>query len=70
MNTDKVSYNNSSKLVDCGNFVSHINWVPGGYHYWTSMRMRYGWRQLGKEAFCIVDDFGSLVFVEKQPQAQ
>ena len=46
-----------------GQIIPHISRVPGGYNYWTSIRTRYGWRQLGKEWFCVVDDFGFLVAI-------
>ncbi len=34
-----------------------------GYWYWHMQRIPFGWRQIGPEAHCIMDDFGSLIFV-------
>jgi hypothetical protein len=34
-----------------------------GYNYRTIARTRYGWRSIGAEAHCVMDDFGSLVVV-------
>lgn len=36
--------------------------APIGYWYWHMQRGPFGWRQIGPEAHCVVDDFGSLVF--------
>lgn len=41
--------------------TAHINWIVGGYHYWTSIKAGYGWRQIGREWRCTVDDYGTLV---------
>lgn len=32
-----------------------------GYLYWRMQRKRYGWRQVGGEMLCVMDDFGTLV---------
>lgn len=37
--------------------------APIGYWYWHMQRIPFGWRQIGPEAHCVMDDFGSLVFV-------
>ena len=48
----------------------HIERVAGGYHYWTNQKGALGWRQIGREFFCVVDDFGDLVPVRlRQKQA-
>lgn len=38
---------------------------PLGYRYWAVKRGAYGWREVGGEAFGVVDDFGNLVFVRE-----
>lgn len=52
-------------IVECDgdNFkvIPRMKWVPGGYHYWTGFMGVYGQRQIGREFFCVVDDFGALV---------
>lgn len=35
-----------------------------GYRYWCMHRARYGWRQIGGEMLCVMDDFGCLVPAE------
>ena len=32
-----------------------------GYRYWHMQRHRFGWRQVGGEMLCVMDDFGTLV---------
>ena len=32
-----------------------------GYRYWHMQRHSFGWRQLGGELLCVMDDFGTLV---------
>lgn len=32
-----------------------------GYRYWHVQRSPYGWRQVGPEMLCVMDDFGTLV---------
>lgn len=32
-----------------------------GYRYWHMQRHRFGWRQVGGELLCVMDDFGTLV---------
>lgn len=32
-----------------------------GYRYWYVQRARYGWRQIGPEMLCVMDDFDTLV---------
>ena len=35
-----------------------------GYRYWHMQRHRFGWRQVGGEMLCVMDDFGNLVYAE------
>lgn len=35
-----------------------------GYRYWYVQRARYGWRQIGPEMLCVMDDYGFLVPAE------
>ena len=32
-----------------------------GYSYWYMQQHRFGWRQIGPEMLCVMDDFGALV---------
>ena len=32
-----------------------------GYRYWHMQRHSFGWRQVGGEMLCVMDDFGTLV---------
>lgn len=32
-----------------------------GYRYWYMHQHRFGWRQVGSEMLCVMDDFGTLV---------
>lgn len=32
-----------------------------GYRYWYVQRTPYGWRQIGPEMSCVMDDFRTLV---------
>lgn len=36
--------------------------APIGYWYWHMQPCPFGWRQIGPEVHCVMDDFGSLVF--------
>ncbi len=35
-----------------------------GYRYWYVQRARYGWRQIGPEMLCVMNDYGFLVPAE------
>jgi len=35
-----------------------------GYRYWHMQRHRFGWRQVGSEMLCVMDDYGFLVPAE------
>jgi hypothetical protein len=45
--------------------VAHIRRHTIGYHYFTLQRQAYGWRQIGADGYAVMDDFGSLHFVER-----
>lgn len=32
-----------------------------GHRYWHMQRHSFGWRQVGGEMLCVIDDFGTLV---------
>jgi len=38
-----------------------IRRAPIGYWYWHMQPIPFGWRQIGPEAHCVMDDFGFLV---------
>lgn len=35
-----------------------------GYSYWYMQQHRYGWRQIGPEMPCVMNDYGFLVPAE------
>ncbi len=37
-----------------------IRQISIGYSYCYMQRTRYGWRQVGPEMMCLMDDFGTL----------
>ena len=45
-----------------------IRRAPIGCWYWHMQRIPFGWRQIGPEAHCVMDDFGALVFVGEGTQ--